>query len=97
MLLGLINACALIATSDDKMDDWCFIAGTLQLLSCSGLLKGFKQTGQLRGSIQKLVPLVLDQNPTIVAGNVCFLVEMNLSVGSVSASLMGVQHVGGAC
>lgn len=95
MLLGLINACALIATSDDKMDDWCFIAGTLQLLSCSGLLKGFKQMGQLRGSIQKLVPQVLDQSPALVAGNVCFLVEMNLSVGSVSASLMGVRHVGG--
>lgn len=75
------------------MDDWCFIAGTLQLLSRSGLLKGFKQTGQLGGSIQKLVPLVLDQNPAIVAGNVCFLVEMNLSVGSVSASLMEVHRV----
>lgn len=44
----LINVCALIATSDDKMDDWCFIAGKLQLLSCSGPSEGCKQEEEPR-------------------------------------------------
>lgn len=33
--LGLINAYTLIATSDDKMDDWCFIVQDAWLRLCS--------------------------------------------------------------